>query len=148
MTSAKHIVLIILIPVVVIGGYFAFKENLSVSPNENEFSYKVNGETVMKYSKLNQKLNFYNPNAAVDTEILDEILQIENGKTKQRHHNSTNGLNLRYIIITKNKKITDINGKIVEIGDKIDGFLIINIIKNGVEIKTKKGIKWLYLERF
>jgi hypothetical protein len=144
MPSVKHIIIIIFIPLIVWGGYYIFQDYFDFTPKTEKITYSFNEKTVLKYSTLEKKLKKLHPQK-VYINTLSYFIKI---KKPHKHIKEISNkiFYIRYIIITGNTKIADINGKIVGIGDRVNNAIVINIEKNGVEIKTKKGIKWLYLE--
>jgi len=150
MANGKHIAFLILIPFIVWASYFTLKNFIRFTPVSSQTPRSVDEETVMKYIKLKKELNEYK-DIAPDTSILEEILNVKKEEKKLnaktiRPIKKTASWNLKYIIITKNKKVAFLNGKIVKIGDKINGALIVDIKKECILTKTKKGLKCIYLK--
>ncbi len=144
MATNKHIILLIILPLIIWGVFILFEDSLNFKPKPIYSSYSFDEEIVMKYLKLQRLLEDFKL-YPLNTEILNKLIKIKNSK-KTIKKDSVIRWNLRYIIITDTKKIAYLNGNLVKIGDRINGAVVIDIKKDCVLIKTKKGKKCIFIQ--
>ncbi len=144
MATNKHIILLIILPLIIWGVFILFEDSLNFKPKPIYSSYSFDEEIVMKYLKLQRLLEDFKL-YPLNTEILNKLIKIKNSK-KTIKKDSVIRWNLRYIIITDTKKIAYLNGNLVKIGDIINGAVVIDIKKDCVLIKTKKGKKCIFIQ--
>jgi len=157
MTPSKHIIFLVFLPLIIWGVFLTFEDKLTPKPAIYQKHISVNEEIVEKYALLEKELNNFTLQTP-DTFILKEIIRIKPPpapepkpkyieRSVQIRKPVQRNWKLKYIIITESKKIAFLNGKIVKVGDVIDGAAIIDIKPDCVEIKTEKGIKCIYLNQ-
>jgi hypothetical protein len=145
MVNNKHIFLILIWPFLIAGVYLLFESYFNIKPSINPEKFSIDEKIIIKYLNLEKELQNY-PVKQPDTKILNIIIPNYKSTVKTKIKTSTSTYKLRYIIITSTKKVALINDKIVTIGDKINGAVVIDIKKECVIIKTKKGKKCIYID--
>jgi hypothetical protein len=153
--------LIILIPFLIWGIYFLLKDNFPFPKSTNSNPSFASEIIINKYFILESllKTNKLNPDLSILYSIVkapEEYLPPPsppsppppkpNHQTVKNIKKQINKWDLKYIIISNNQKIALLNGKIVKIGDIINGAKIIDIKPDCVKIKIQKGIKCIYLK--
>jgi len=156
MNLNKHIIFLILLPLILWGIFLTFEDALTPKPKPVKKPAAVKGDIVTKYSVLEKELNGFSMQKP-DPSVLEKIIQIKKlpppppppppppAKPKKTLKKPIQrNWELKYIIITDSKKIAFLNGKIVKVGDFVNGARVIDIKPNCVKIKDK-GIKCIYL---
>ncbi|WP_281951525.1 hypothetical protein [Nitrosophilus kaiyonis] len=113
---------------------------------EKKDDLKIEQEIAKDYFLLNRELIKYENLKKEDydqSDILKTILKPKTLNTFKNYKKIEKKWRLKFTIITKNKKIAYLNGKIVHIGDKVFDAKILDIRKNRVKIKTDEGVKWI-----
>jgi len=142
MANKKSVIALVLLPLVLWGSYFILKNYYQLKPKPVYEIYTLDEQIILKYSRIERMLEDFAP-IPPQTALLEKIITIEPQKPKIKKRPKY--FIVKYIIITDTQKIANVNGKLVRPGDIINGAKVVDIKKECVLIRTKKGQKCIYI---